>query len=233
MKYGISERFLAEAALYPAMEPARVVSQYNDLYKIATEAGERLAEVSGKFRYSTARLCNYPGVGDFVMIDPSPENSGNAIIQTVLTRKSVFERAAVGMSGQTQVVAANVDVVFICMSLNNDYNPSRLERYLSVAWNSGATPVVILTKSDLCADAQDKYAEITRIALGVDIIMTSSFDERLSKADALSQAGVTTSFIGSSGVGKSTLINRLSGEDLLPTADIGLDDKGRHTTTRR
>jgi len=234
IKYGASERYLNEASLYPDMELARVVSQYKDLYKIITEQGERLAEVSGKFQYQAELISEYPAVGDFVMIDRSNPESGNAIIQKILTRKSVFERTAVGVIKQTQVVAANIDLVFICMSLNNDYNLSRLERYLSVAWNSGAIPVIVLTKSDQCEDLQKIENEIANIAIGVDVIITSSFDEAsYNKLLPYLKQGTTASFIGSSGVGKSTLINRLAGVELLATSGIRQDDKGRHTTTRR
>lgn len=234
IKYGASERFFTEATLYPQLRLARVLSQYKDLYKIVTEQGETLAEISGKFRYEAACLSDYPAVGDFVMTDRADNDSGNAIIHRVLTRKSAFERTAVGMDNETQVVAANIDVVFICMSLNNDYNLSRLERYLSVAWNSRAKPVVILTKSDLCDDLPAVLAEISSIALGAELIATSSLDQ--TSCERLLphlKPGVTASFIGSSGVGKSTLINRLAGEEQLKTSEIGEDDKGRHTTTRR
>ncbi|NLB37527.1 MAG: ribosome small subunit-dependent GTPase A, partial [Clostridiales bacterium] len=213
---------------------ARVISQYKDLYKLVTEDGECLAEISGKFRYAATRLSEYPAVGDFVMADRIRGSSGNAIIHRVLTRKSVFERTSVVDKNQTQVIAANIDTVFICMSLNNDYNLSRLERYLSVASNSLAAPVVVLTKADLCNDLPARLAEISAVAPGVDAVVTSSCDK--SSCDRLLpwlQKGMTASFIGSSGVGKSTLINRLMEEDLLTTSEIRHDDKGRHTTTRR
>lgn len=234
IRYGANERRFAEATLFPELNLARVVSQYKDLYKIVTEVGECLAEVSGKFRYEATRLSEYPSVGDFVMADRLEGSSGNAIIHQVLTRKSVFERTAVGLEHQTQVVAANIDTVFICMSLNNDYNLSRLERYLSVAWNSGATPVVVLTKADLCEDLPSRLAEIAVAAPGTEVVATSSLDQiSCGKLKPWLQPGMTTSFIGSSGVGKSTLINLLMGEELLTTSEIRQDDKGRHTTTRR
>lgn len=234
IRYGAGKRCFAEAALYPGLFPARVVSQYKDLYKLVTEGGECLAEISGKFRYETAELSEYPAVGDFVMADRTEDGSGNAIIHRVLTRKSVFERAAAGTEHQTQVVAANVDTVFICMSLNNDYNLNRLERYLSVAWNSGATPVVVLTKADLCKDLPGVIAEISAAAPGTDVVVTSSYDQTsCNRLLSWLRQGMTASFIGSSGVGKSTLINKLAGEELLTTSEIRQDDKGRHTTTRR
>lgn len=234
IRYGAKERHFAEAVLYPQLRLARVVSQYKDLYKIVTEQGECLAEVSGKFRYEAERLSEFPAVGDFVMADRLEDISGNAIIHHVLRRKSVFERAAVGIDNQTQVIAANIDTVFICMSLNNDYNLSRLERYLSVAWSSGATPVAVLTKADLCEDLSARLAEIAAVAPGTEVVVTSGFDQ-VSCAKLLPwlQPGMTASFVGSSGVGKSTLINRLLGEEVLTTSQIRQDDKGRHTTTRR
>ncbi len=234
IRYGASERYFAEAALYPMLFLARVVSQYKDLYKLVTEGGECLAEISGKFRYEATGLSEYPAVGDFVMVDRIQGSSGNAIIHRVLTRKSIFERTAVGDEHQTQVVAANIDTVFICMSLNNDYNLNRLERYLSVAWQSRATPVVVLTKADLCEDLPGVMAEISVVASNTGVAVTSSHDR--ASCDKLLpwlQPGMTASFIGSSGVGKSTLINRLIGEELLTTSEIRQDDKGRHTTTRR
>jgi len=234
IRYGASERYFAEAALYPMLFLARVVSQYKDLYKIVTEGGECLADISGKFRYEATGLAEYPAVGDFVMVDRIQGSSGNAIIHRVLTRKSSFERTAVGDEHQTQVVAANIDTVFICMSLNNDYNLNRLERYLSVAWQSMATPVVVLTKADLCEDLPSVITEISVVAPNTGVAVTSSHDQ--ASCDKLLpwlQPGMTASFIGSSGVGKSTLINRLIGEELLTTSEIRQDDKGRHTTTRR
>lgn len=234
IRYGANERYFAEATLYPDLCLARVVSQYKDLYKIVTEGGECLAEISGKFRYEVSEQSQYPAVGDFVMVNRVKGNSGNAIIHQVLTRKSIFERVAVGDKHQTQVVAANIDVVFICMSLNNDYNLSRLERYLSVAWSSQATPVVVLTKADLCDDLPRVMVELSAVAPGTDVVTTSSCDPASSqKLLSYLQPGMTASFIGSSGVGKSTLINLLAGEVLLTTSQIRQDDKGRHTTTRR
>lgn len=234
IRYGARERYFAEASLYPNHRLARIISQFKNLYKIVTETGECMAEISGKLRYEAKGLFEYPAVGDFVMVDRSSDSSGNAIIYRVLTRRSAFQRAAAGTEHQTQVVAANIDSVFICMSLNNDYNLSRLERYLSIAWNSCATPVVVLTKADLCEDLPAHLAEISAVAPGTEVVVTSSHDR--ASCDKLLpwlQPGMTVSFIGSSGVGKSTLINRLAGDELLMTSEIRQDDKGRHTTTRR
>ena len=234
LRYGASEHYFAEAALYPTLFPARVISQYKDLYKLVTEDGECLAEMSGKFRYEAAERSEYPAVGDFVMADRTEGSAGHAMIHRVLTRKSFFARVAAGAEHQTQGIAANIDTVFVCMSLNNDYNLNRLERYLSAAWSSGATPVVVLTKADLCEELPRVMAEISSVAPGTDVVATSSCDQSsCGKLLPWLQQGMTASFIGSSGVGKSTLINQLMGEDRLTTSDIRQDGKGRHTTTRR
>lgn len=235
LAYGGGERFFTLAQAYPDLSLARVISQYKDYYKIITEEGEQLAEVSGKFRYEASALSDYPAVGDFVMVKCAASGSGNATIHHVLARKSAFERAAVGMDNQLQIVAANIDYALICMSLNQDYNLSRLERYLSVAWDSRAIPVVVLTKSDLCEQLPQRLEEISAVAPGVDVVVTSRFaQDTREKLLAYLKQGITASFIGSSGVGKSTLINLLTGEERLATANVRQeDDKGRHTTTRR
>ncbi len=233
-RYGISERFLQEATLYPDMVIGRICSQYKDLYKAVTPLGEIFAEISGKFRYAATCLSEYPAVGDFVMLDRSNNESGNAIIHQVLTRKSSFERKAVGTSRDTQIVAANIDTAFLCMALNNDYNLRRLERYLSIAWDSRALPVVVLTKADLCNNLEEKIAEVSSVASGADVLVTSAMSEDgYSSIWSYIQPGKTVVFIGSSGVGKSTLINRLSDGEFLQTNETRKDDKGRHTTTRR
>ena len=231
-QYGFSARFEALAAEHPCLTPGRVVSQERGLYRIATQEGEKHAEVSGRFRYQAENVSEYPAVGDFVMLEWN--EGGSAVIHHVLPRKSVFIRKAAGSSRQEQVVAANIDTVFLCMSLNNDFSLRRLERYLSIAWDSGATPVVVLTKADLCDDPAGLMAQAAANAPGTDILLTSAMEE-----DGFAQVlpyireGRTVAFIGSSGVGKSTLINRLLGGDVLATQGLRDDDKGRHTTTRR
>jgi ribosome biogenesis GTPase len=231
---GFSEKTIEEASHYEAFILGRVVSQYKDIYKVATPKSELMAEVSGKLRYNAGVLSDYPAVGDFVMIDRADDQSGNAIIHQVLTRKSVFIRKAAGTGQDVQVVAANIDTIFICMSLNNDFNVRRLERYLAIAWDSGARPVIVLTKSDLCIDLATKLADIAEAAMGVDLHVTSSMIKDGYKAiQTYITVGKTIAFMGSSGVGKSTLINRLLGEDHIKTLEIRSDDKGRHATTRR
>lgn len=231
---GLSQRFVNESTLYKGLYTGRIVSQYKNLYKVITENGELTAEISGKFRFEAKSLSQYPAVGDFVMLDRNDNKGGNAIIHHVLTRKSVFIRKVAGTSNDEQVVAANIDTVFICMSLNNDFNLRRMERYLGIAWNSGASPVIVLTKSDLCTNLSDKLLEIDTVAVGVDVIVTSSMSEDgYLPIMNYTGYGKTIAFIGSSGVGKSTLINRLLGEDIIETNGVRNDDKGRHTTTRR
>ncbi len=232
-KYGFSEVFSSEIPEDDPLEPARVLSQEKGFYRVVTDNGEKLAEVSGKFRFQTTVPSEYPVVGDFVLVNWN-ESGNSAIIESLLPRKSAFIRKAVGESQQEQVVAANVDTVFLCMALNNDFNLRRLERYISIAWNSGAMPVVVLTKSDLCDDLENKLSEVSSIAFGIDILVTTSMEEDgYKELLPFISEGKTIAIIGSSGVGKSTMINRLLGKEYLKTNGLRNDDKGRHTTTRR
>jgi ribosome biogenesis GTPase len=231
---GLSQRFSTEATLYAGLYIGRIISQYKNLYKVVTENGEITAEISGKFRFDVKVLSDYPAVGDFVMLDRNQDISGNAIIHNVLSRKSAFIRKAPGTSNSEQIIASNIDMVFICMSLNNDFNLRRVERYLGIAWDSGAIPAIVLTKADLCDNLPQKLAELDTVACGVDVLVTSSMsDEGYLSVKNYLGIGKTIAFIGSSGVGKSTLINKLIGENILITKEIRNDDKGRHTTSRR
>jgi Predicted GTPases len=195
---GLSQRFITEASLYSSFYIGRVVSQYKALYKVITAEGELRAEISGKIRFAIQTSSDYPAVGDFVMLDRNEDKGGNAIIHHVLTRKSAFVRKAAGTANNEQVIAANIDTVFICMSLNNDYNLRRLERYLGIAWDSGAVPVIVLTKADLCNNISQRLAEIDAVACGVDVFVTSSFTgDGLESVQKYLGSGKTIAFIGS------------------------------------
>ena len=240
--YGLSERFEQEATLHDGLFVARVTVQHRELYTVICETGEISASVSGKFAYQADDPTSFPAVGDWVMIDRIDKSEGNAVIHHVLRRKSALARGAAGAGrGATgtktdgQMIAANIDTIFICMSLNADFNLRRLERYLTIAWDSMATPVIVLTKSDLCDDLQQKLEEVASVSMGVDVLVCSSVNADGYKAiRAYVGPGKTIAFIGSSGVGKSTLINRLMGREVLAAKTIrGDDDKGRHTTTHR
>ena len=211
---------------------ARVISQEKGLYKLRSGTEVKSAVVSGKYRYETQTVSDYPAVGDYVTAE-WPKDDSNAVITGLFPRKSCFIRKAAGTGKQEQVVAANIDTAFLCMSLNNNFNIRRLERYLSVAYDSGATPVVVLTKSDLCSNVESKITEAQSAAPGVDVLAISSLDEDYEAVMKYILPGKTVAFIGSSGVGKSTLINKLTGTNRIATREIGNDDKGRHTTTHR
>ncbi len=214
------------------LERARVIAQDRDIYKVKTETKELKAEVSGRFRYEASSVSDFPAVGDYVLVE-SGQDKDLCIITALYPRKSCFIRKAAGREKKEQVVAANIDYCFICMSLNNDYNLRRLERYLSVAWNSGATPVVVLTKADLCNNIETKLTEVGQVAQGVGIITVSAYLDEFVEVYEYIRPGQTVAFLGSSGVGKSTLINRLLGDNIIKTQGLRNDDKGRHTTTGR
>ena len=253
IKYGLTSQIITQAEAFEEFHIARVSEQHRNIYKVISEQGELSATISGKFAFEAQSQLDYPAVGDWVMIDRADDEAGNAIIHSVLQRKSLFTRQAAGTSNDLQVIASNIDIVFICMSLNADFNLRRVERYLAIAWDSMATPVIVLTKSDLCSDLEEKLFELSSVSIGVEVVVTSaedalnsahesdhSYNEHSGQESGYEgvekyiKEGCTIVFIGSSGVGKSTLINRLFGEEVLKTNEIrGDDDKGRHTTTHR
>ncbi len=211
---------------------ARVVAQEKGLYRVSNGTDELLAEVSGKFRYEAQTVSDYPAVGDYVLTT-WPLDGSHAIIGSLFPRRSAFMRKAAGTGKQEQMVAANIDTVFVCMSLNNDFNLRKLERFIAASWDSGATPVIVLTKSDLCEDIGKILAEVAEVSAGVDVLTVSSLNNDFEAVKQYLKPGKTISFIGSSGVGKSTLINKLIGEEVTATGSIRSDDKGKHTTTHR
>ena len=232
MNFLFPDRWAALAAQYPERTMGRITLREKGGYRIRTSMGEQNALVSGKFQFDAQSPSDYPAVGDYVMV--SYADPDTAVIHQVLPRRSLFVRRAAGTSKMEQVVAANIDTVFLCMSLNNNFNLRRLERYLASTWESGAAPVVVLTKADLCEDVSSKQAEVETITMGVPILTTSAMDtDGYGQIMPYITEGRTVAFVGSSGVGKSTLINRLLGEECLATDGLRNDDKGRHTTTHR
>lgn len=214
--------------------PARVVLEHKHSYRVLAEEGEWLATIAGHFAYTSHSRGDFPAVGDWVLIEKMAGEE-KAIIRKLFASKSVFSRKVAGRELTEQIVASNVDVVLLVMSLNADFNIRRLERYLVAAWDSGAKPVIVLTKSDLCSDVESYVSEVEAIAFGVDIFVTSALSgDGLADIRALFTEGVTGALLGSSGAGKSTLTNALVEDSLMKVSDIREDDaKGRHTTTHR
>lgn len=213
---------------------ARVMLEHKHSYRVLSEQGEWLATVSGHFSYETSNRLDYPAVGDWVLVEKM-QGEEKAIIHQLLKRKSVFVRKTAGREIEQQIVAANVDIVFLVMSLNDDFNMRRLERYITAAWDSGANPIIVLTKVDLCEDTSHFTAEIERIAPGVEYILTSTITGKgIAQLKEFLPEGVTGALLGSSGAGKSSLTNALMEHESMKVSAIREgDDKGRHTTTHR
>lgn len=213
--------------------PGRVVVQHRDSYVVATDAGETRAKAAGRLLHATGEA-DYPAVGDWVVLSPGRADRA-ATIHAVLPRRTAFVRRAADSLRKAQVIAANIDVAFVVTSLNADLNPRRIERYLAAAWQSGARPVVVLTKSDLCDDPQAQAAEIAALADGCPVLTVSARDGLgLDALLAQVSPGETCVLIGSSGVGKSTLVNAFLGEERMATQAVReSDDQGRHTTSHR
>jgi ribosome biogenesis GTPase len=211
--------------------PARVIAVHRERYKIVTEFGENNAILKSSIFYNDENNV-YPTVGDFVVVMRNPH--GDDIIYKVLERKSKFSRMDTWNSKE-QIVATNFDYVFIITSLNHDFNIKKMERYLASAWQSGGMPIIILTKADLCQDYSEYVAELENISIGVPTIAVSSLTgEGLTELQEYIKQSTTIVFLGSSGVGKSSLVNAIAGEDIMKVNEIRDDDsKGRHTTTHR
>jgi ribosome biogenesis GTPase len=207
--------------------PGRVAAQHRGEYVVWTEAGEVRATVAGRLRYERSVGGEVPTVGDWIGLR-------GATIQHVLPRRSAFRRKGAGFDSVDQVLAANVDVAFLLTALDDDFSPRRIERYLTTAWESGAQPVVVLTKSDLCDDVPAALLAVESVAIGAPVCavsnMTGDGIDLLASHLGPARTGV---LLGSSGVGKSTLLNRLAGSEVMRTSTLAADGTGRHTTTHR
>jgi len=214
--------------------PARVTNEQKLIYLVYSEYGELRAEVSGKFRYLTPSKSNFPKVGDWVAVGARPEEGG-ATIHTLLPRRNSFSRKVAGENTEEQVIAANIETAFIVNGLDGDFNLRRIERYLTLVWDSGINPVLILNKTDLCPKVEKRIEEVKGVALGVPIHPVSAKKaEGLDSLERYLGRGKTASLLGSSGVGKSTIINRLFGVERQSVFSVRqTDSHGRHTTSNR
>ncbi len=234
--YGWNSRWEeAFAPISPAgTEPGRVILAHTHIYTLVTARGEKLARVSGRFRHVARERHDFPAVGDWVAcrID---EAGGRAHIHALVPRRSRFSRKMAGVTTDEQVVAANIDTIFIVMSCDADFNLRRLERYLVMSRESGAAPVVLLNKADRSPDAVTRQAETELLAPGVPVhLLSAKTGLGFAELERDLRPGATIALLGSSGVGKSTIINRLVGRDVLRTGDVReSDSRGRHTTRHR
>jgi ribosome biogenesis GTPase len=214
------------------LEPARVILQHRDLYRVVTAGGEKAAAIAGRWRHEAADEGEFPAVGDWVAVDAAQDQ---VRMERLLPRRSQFSRRRVGGATVEQIVAANVDWVLLVNGLDGDFNVARIERYVTATWNCGASPVVVLNKADLCEDIDERVAEVEAVAVGVPVVPLSA--EQGTGMAALQQylkPGQTLALLGSSGVGKSTLVNHFLGQSAQKVAAVREDDsRGRHTTSHR
>jgi ribosome biogenesis GTPase / thiamine phosphate phosphatase len=214
--------------------PARVVSQQRKFWRVAGAFGTCLAGSSGKLRLAAEEGAAWPAVGDWVSVELQGAGAV-AVIRAVLTRRNRFIRKSPGKMIVEQVIAANVDTALVVSALDGDFNPRRVERYLAQCWESGVKPVLILNKADACENTCEKVAEMERVVLGTPVFVVSAkTSQGIEEIKPLLIPGKTIVMLGSSGVGKSTLTNRLLGESLQKVNDVGANDsRGQHTTTAR
>ena len=214
--------------------PARVVGQQRKFWRVAGDFGECWAEVSGKLRLAADEGADWPAVGDWVVAELHGVET-NVVIQEVLPRRSKFVRKSPGSKMEEQVIAANVDTALLVSALDGDFNPRRVERYLAQCWESGARPVIVLNKADACEEAREKAVEMKRVAIGTAVCVVSAKTEQgFSELGEFLRPGHTLVLLGSSGVGKSTIANRLLGEAVQEVQPVReSDSRGRHTTTSR
>lgn len=235
-QFGWSDLFagLFEAQAKSGHRPGRVVFEDNLGFRVQTESGELFATLSGRLRHEAAAREDLPAVGDWVTLKIS-EAEKRAVIQTVLPRRSRFARKVAGARTEQQIVGANIDIVFLVTSLNQDFNLRRIERYLTLAWESGAQPVVVLSKADVCENIEGMVAEVRGIAREVPIHVVSVVSEEgLDSLAAYLRYGQTIALLGSSGVGKSTLINFFVGFQRQRVKKVReQDDRGQHATRHR
>ncbi|MBN2340077.1 MAG: ribosome small subunit-dependent GTPase A [Deltaproteobacteria bacterium] len=226
-----------DITIRPEMIPARIASEHRGEYDVWSERGEERAKLAAPLfrKLHKKRKGELPGVGDWVAIHPDLDVDGIAVIEQIFERKTVFMRGAAGKEARVQVVSANVDYVIMVSSLDDNYNIRRIERYLARIWASGAQPVMVLNKIDLCDDPQRVLDEVATHCEGVPILLISALNHTgVEQVRALIEPGKTAVLVGSSGTGKSTLINALFGECKMETGEVReKDSKGRHTTTRR
>lgn len=234
--WGWDERWAAAFAAAPGrgLSPARVILEQRGLLGVITADGERSAKVPGALKHKTADRADYPAVGDWILVEPIA-GERTMLVRGVLPRRTKLSRKAAGDALEEQVIAANLDVVFVITALNRDFNARRLERFMAVCGESGAEPVILLNKLDMCADPAPYLAEAKTAAAGAPVVALSA--RTGAGSDVLSEwikPGRTVGFVGSSGVGKSTLVNRLLGAEVLRTFETRTsDERGRHTTTHR
>ena len=227
-------RALAAPAVPEGLSPARVIVQLRGKWVVSNAGGERIAEVSGRFRHLAGSESDYPAAGDWVLLKEAAEWE-TPVIQQVLPRLTRFSRNAAGRAVAEQVLAANIDTAFLVLPLTLGFNPRRLQRYLSLACDSGANPVVILTKADLCPDVAGALELAQTAAESFPCAAVSNLTgEGMAGLDPFLEPGTTIVLLGPSGAGKSSLLNYLSGDELQVIQEVrAKDEKGRHTTTRR